>query len=64
MSIQYVRVSKVKELCKSNNKRMSKEFLDSLDRHIRHKIELACKVHNGGKKTLDATVAGFVGIGG
>lgn len=64
MAIQYVKVSGIKTLVKSNNKRVSKDFIDALDRHIRHKVQLACQVYNGGKKTLDATIAGFVGLKG
>lgn len=58
----YIVVSKVRELCKKNGRRLSKEFLHSLDAHVEDKVNKACQVHNGGKQTLDCVVAAHVGI--
>jgi hypothetical protein len=52
----------IKELAKEHNKRVSEEFFDCLELHIRKKIVKACKTWNGQKKTLDAYIAGFVGL--
>jgi ribosomal protein S17E len=52
----------VKEIAKQYNKRVSKEFLNILDGFVTRKIEIACKTHNGTKKTLDEQVAGFIGL--
>jgi len=60
----YIRTSKVKALCKSLGKRTGKDFLTQLNMHIEKKITEACKVHNGGKITLDGDVAVYVGIRG
>lgn len=49
-------VSKVRAIAKANGKRVSKEFLTELDRRVNAKIEAACRVHNGGKVTLDGVV--------
>lgn len=41
-------------------KRMSKEFLLALDLFIERKLQQACHQHNGGKKTLDASLAAYI----
>ncbi len=57
--------SKVRALAKANNKRVSKEFLAELDRRVTNKVLAACKTHNGGRVTLDATICAltFGGVG-
>jgi hypothetical protein len=60
--MQYIVESKVKKLIREQGKIPGKEFLLALDIFVAVKIKQACKVHNGGKKTLDATVAGYAGI--
>lgn len=60
----YIKAHKVKALIKSNGRRTSPEFLLLLDQKVEALVNKACQVHNGGKKTLDATVAGHVGIAG
>lgn len=52
----------IKEIAKLHNKRVSKEFIKILDGFVTRKIESACKIHNGGKVTLDAEIAGFIGL--
>jgi hypothetical protein len=52
----------IKEIAKSHNKRVSKQFIEILDGFVTRKIEAACKVHNGSKKTIDEQVAGFIGL--
>jgi len=42
-----------------SGKRVSKDFLDALDRFIEHKLTDASREHNGGKKTLCSGVAGY-----
>lgn len=42
-----------------SGKRVSKDFLDALDRYIENKLIKASEEHNGGKKTLDSGVAGY-----
>jgi hypothetical protein len=57
-----INVKAVKELAKARGRRVGQEFIAVLNDFVRHKTELACDQFNGGKLTLDATVAGFVGI--
>ena len=52
----------VKEIAKTHNKRVSGEFIKILDDFVIRTIESACNIHNGGKITLDAEVAGFIGL--
>lgn len=60
--IALLRPSQVKKFCHARGHRVSGEFLTVMDMFIARKLEAACGVHNGGKITLDATVAGHVGI--
>lgn len=52
----------VRRFAREHGKRLGKDFLRELDGFVEEKVRAACDVHNGGKKTLDATVAVFVGI--
>ena len=54
--------SAVKKLAKEHNKRVGKDFFACLEKHVEKKIVKACKIWNGQKKTLDAVIAGFVGL--
>lgn len=56
---RYVRASGVRRLVKEQGKRSGAGFLNALDKHIYETVCRACKVHNGSKKTLDATVFNF-----
>lgn len=56
--------SKVRALAKEKGKRVSPEFIEELNRRMTNKIIAACAVHNGGKKTLDAFIAGYIFGGG
>jgi len=60
MKAAYVVTSRVRALAKENGKRLGAGFLNALDSHIQDIVDKACTVHNGGKKTLDATVAAYV----
>lgn len=59
---QFIRTSAVRTLIKKRGRRAGLEFLKVLDRHVERKVESACAVHNGGKKTLGVTVAAHVGV--
>jgi|APGre2960657423_1045063.scaffolds.fasta_scaffold156000_3 hypothetical protein len=56
----YIKTSTIRKFAKSHGKRISAEFAMALDRYVEQKVLLACKEHNGGKKTLDAAVAGYI----
>jgi histone H3/H4 len=58
---QLIKASAVKKLAKSQGgKRVSKDFLEALDRYVCVKILSACSEHNGGKKTLDSGLAHYI----
>jgi hypothetical protein len=60
MSQKYINTSAIKKFVKmQSGKRVGKDFLDALDRHIENKLLNSSREHNGGKKTLDSGVAGF-----
>lgn len=59
---QFVRHGNVRTYVNRQGKRCSREFLALLERFIAIKLETACQTHNGGRKTLDAGVAGYVGL--
>ena len=62
MKLQFIRAAQVRRLIVAHNRRAGADFLATLDQFVKERVERACAVHNGGKVTLDPTVAGFVGI--
>lgn len=56
----YIKASTARKFAKSHGKRVSQDFLAALDRYVENKIFIATKEHNGGKKTLDAALAGYI----
>jgi hypothetical protein len=60
--MKYLNVSNIKKTAKQNDKRVSKAFLLHLDAHIESILIKACKVHNGGRKTLNPELLPFIGI--
>lgn len=60
MKQYYIKSANVKKFCKSHGKRVSKDFLEALDRHMEKKLLQALTEHNGGKKTLDIALAGYI----
>lgn len=61
--MQYINVKGIKDYVKQEyGKRVGKDFLLAVDSMVKKKIDRACKVHNGGKKTLNGVVAIFTGI--
>lgn len=64
LNLTFIKASQVRKHCNAKGKRVTPEFLMAVDSHIRQKLNTACGVHNGGRTTLDATVAGFAGIAG
>jgi histone H3/H4 len=57
MSNRYIRPAAVRRAAKEAGKRVSKEYLEALDRYVGRAIERALAEHNGGRKTLCATIA-------
>jgi hypothetical protein len=61
MKLHFIKASSVrKEARLLHGKRVSKDFLEALDRLMERKIREACQEHNGGKKTLDASLAAYI----
>ena len=61
MNKSYLVVSAIKKEVKAiSGKRVSREFLEALNRYVHKKLLMAVQEHNGGKKTLDASVAGYI----
>jgi hypothetical protein len=61
MKLRYINTAGVKKFCKQEyGKRVSKDFLAQLDYYLQNKLRSACLEHNGGKKTLDNALAGYV----
>lgn len=61
-SPKLLKARQLKAFCHLRGRRVGAPFLDVLEAHVCRKLEAACRVHNGGKITLDATIAGHVGI--
>jgi len=62
MKTRFIKPAGVRKYLKEKEKRVSPAFLYALEAFIQRKIDQAAAEHNGGKKTLDAEVAGYVGI--
>lgn len=62
MKLRFVRTPQVKKYLKDKGRRVSPSFLYALDAYIQRKLDETAEVHNGGKVTVDADVAGFVGV--
>lgn len=61
MKLHFIKASSIrKEARLLHGKRVSREFLEAMDRLVERKIRQACEQHNGGKKTLDASVAAYI----
>lgn len=60
--MKYINQKAITELINSKGKRAGKDFLFHLNTFIQQKVEKACEVHNGGAKTLDSSIAEYVGI--
>ena len=54
----------IKQYYKANGRRCGKDFLEQINRHIATRIEYAVGIKNGGKQTLDRSVACHVGFKG
>jgi len=52
--------SAVRAIAKEHGKQVKPEFLEELNRRVTNKVIAACKVHNGGRVKLDATIAALI----
>lgn len=58
--LYYIKAKGIRDKVKGFNKRVSKDFLEALDRYVHEKIHACVVEHNGGKKTLDASLAVYM----
>lgn len=61
MKLSFLKASAVKAAAKAKGKRVNNDFILNLDAKVGELIAAACSVHNGGRKTLDASVGSHVG---
>lgn len=60
---KYIKASAIKAMVKAHNgKRVSTNFLYVLEGFIEKKVKQAADQHDGGVKTINHYVAGYVGI--
>lgn len=59
----YVKEAVIRRAVHREGRRCSREFVEMLDRHVAAKIASACRVHNGGRKTVDAEIGAYIGLG-
>lgn len=57
---QYIKPAALKRLAKQHGKRVGSDFIAALDGHIERKMGEAIAEHNGGRKTLDAAIFGYI----
>lgn len=62
MKYEFIKVAPLKRLALKNKKRLSTDFLKALDEMVKGKIIEACSIHNGGKKTIDISIAAYTGV--
>lgn len=60
MKSKYIKASAVRKYCKAHGKRASIMLIATLDRVVETRLDACIKVHNGGKKTIDAGVLSYV----
>jgi len=60
--MSFINKKAIKDLAKEHGRRVGRDFMNALDLYIEHKIIAACKEHNGGKITLDNSLAYHVGL--
>ena len=56
----FVVQSSIRKAIKEQGRRLGKDYLASLDSVVYDIIRRSCVVHNGGKKTLDASILAHV----
>jgi len=58
--LYYIKARNIKGKASGHNKRVSKDFLEAFDRYVHDKLLDCLEEHNGGKKTLDASLAVYM----
>lgn len=55
-----IKASEVKKMVKEAERRMGKDAIEALDRHVNSMVEKLILQKDGGKKTIDAALVNFV----
>lgn len=58
--LYYIKARNIRDKAKGFNKRVSKDFLEAFDRYVHDKLLDCLEEHNGGKKTLDGSLASYM----
>ena len=58
--LYYIKARNIRDKAKGLNKRVSKDFLEAFDRYVHDKLLDCLEEHNGGKKTLDGSLASYM----
>jgi len=58
--LYYIKARNIRDKAKLADKRVSKDFLEAFDRYVHDKLLDCIEEHNGGKKTLDASLAVYM----
>ncbi len=56
----YIKAKNIKGKASAYGKRVSKDFLEAFERFVHDKLLDCLEEHNGGKKTLDASLASYM----
>jgi len=58
----FINESAIREFAKTRGRRVGRDFLDMVNGHLARKLDIACDIKNGGKKTMDEDVAIYAGF--
>ena len=58
----FINESAIRDYAKTRGRRVGRDFLDMVNDHLARKLDIACGVKNGGKKTMDEDVAIYSGF--
>lgn len=62
MPYRFINEYQIEEFCKKHGRRAGKDFKSHINGFIMERLKKAIEIKNGGKKTLDAEVAQYVGF--
>ncbi len=57
----FLKMKTVKQFINQNGRHAGVGFMDAFERHVNRLLQSAVTTHNGGKKTLDESVAAYIG---
>ena len=57
-----INVKAVKEHCRKKGRRVGKDFLFAVNAYLQIRLDKACDIKDGGRKTLNRAVAEYTGF--